>query len=170
MTNICCTFFSVEIYIYRLFSCFCRHNKRQKKQDVALLTSMQPLPAKRRVPTQQLPVPISLASRQPVQPATVMTIQFAPNTAGQAEFWKEGSTTKRRSLPSIATCSSIKISRTGSGTGEEHPMNASIVINRKLKIMDISSRNEVNGTAQSFHYLLKNGRLRMVFNLLIYML
>ena len=39
----------------------------------------------------QLPVPLSLASRQPVQPATVMTIQFAPNTAGQAEFWKEGS-------------------------------------------------------------------------------
>ena len=81
-------------YLFTDCSCFCRHNKRQKKQDVALLTSMQPLPAKRRVATQPLPVPISLASRQPVQPAMVMTIQFAPNTAGQAEFWKEGSSRK----------------------------------------------------------------------------
>ena len=157
MTNICCTFL-VSKYLFTDCSCFCRHNKRQKKQDVALLTSMRPLPVMWRLATRPLPARISLASRQPVQPATLMKIQFAPNTAGQAEFWRRQTckSAMYRNIQLDKEQPNRKRNRGGTRYECKHC--------NKPKAIDYGQK--VKGAAQNLYCLLKNGRLTIYLNYL----
>ena len=61
------------IYNFSTLGCIFRHNERQKKQNVAMLSSVALLPAKRKIAPAPLPPAVT---RHPINPTTTIHMTF----------------------------------------------------------------------------------------------
>ena len=61
------------VYNFSTLGCIFRHNERQKKQNVAMLSSVALLPAKRKIAPAPLPPAVT---RHPINPTTTIHMTF----------------------------------------------------------------------------------------------